>query len=160
KTFVLHPGRYDIELDYDVNNQTASDWQGASYVQFARRIYSRKRSMFDVESYSYRGPAIRHGNRPQKLDVNDEEDAKFSAPRVDGRMAGMEPPFVAAAVPAAGEKNDYPLRREGGHSVNRYRGSLKSIGAGSSGRFTEKIFVGPKLQQQLKTVGPKLEKTA
>jgi len=34
------------------------------------------------------------------------------------------------------------------------------VPAGTTGRFAEKVFVGPKLQAQLKTVGPRLELTA
>jgi YidC/Oxa1 family membrane protein insertase len=160
KTFVFRPGRYDIGLDYAVDNQSATEWQGASYVQFARRIYSRKRSMFDVESYSYRGPAIREGNRPRKLDIDDEDDAKFTQSLTDNWMAEMQHHFVAAAVPPTGEAYDYSLNREGDHSVISYRGPLKAVAPGATAHFDEKIFLGPKLQQQLREVGPKLEKTA
>jgi YidC/Oxa1 family membrane protein insertase len=160
KTFVFKPGRYDIGLDYDVENQTATPWQGASYVQFARHIYPRKRSMFDVESYSYRGPAIREGNRPRKLDINDEDDAKFNQTLTDNWIAEMQHHFVVAAVPPAGEAYDYSLTREGEHSVISYRGPLKTVAPGASARFSERIFLGPKLQAQLREVGPKLEKTA
>jgi len=160
KTFVFHPGRYDIELDYDVDNQTATAWQGASYVQFARKIYSRKRSMFDVESYAYRGPAIYDGAKYRKLNVDDEDDSKFKQAFGGGWMAEMRHHFVSAAVPPVAETYDFSLTREGDHSLISYRGPLKSVEPGSKGRFTEKIFVGPKLQEQLKTVGPKLELTA
>jgi YidC/Oxa1 family membrane protein insertase len=40
-----------------------------------------------------------------------------------------------------------------------YRGPLQTVAAGSSASFTETLFVGPKLQEQLKVVGPKLELT-
>jgi len=44
--------------------------------------------------------------------------------------------------------------------VLSYRGPLKRVPAGTTGRLSETLFVGPKLQDQLRAVGPKLERTA
>jgi YidC/Oxa1 family membrane protein insertase len=41
-----------------------------------------------------------------------------------------------------------------------YRGPLKTVPAGTTQTFKESLFVGPKLQSQLETVGPKLELVA
>jgi len=160
KIFIFRPGRYDIELDYEVSNQTDAEWQGASYVQFARRIYSRKRSYFDVETYAYRGPAIYDGEKYRKLDVEDEDDVHYTKTFTGGWMAEMRHHFVSAAVPPVGEAYDYTLALEGDHSLISYRGPLKTVAPNSTSRFTEKLFVGPKLQEQLKALGPKLERTA
>jgi YidC/Oxa1 family membrane protein insertase len=160
KTFVFRPGRYEIDVVYDVSNASPTTWEAASYVQFARRVYSLKRSMFNVESYAYRGPAIYNGDSLRKFKVTDEEDAKFAEPIKGGWMAEMQHHFVTAAVPPLTETFDYSLGVEGEHSLLSFRGPLKSIPAGTTGQFSEKLFVGPKLQDQLETVGPKLQLTA
>jgi len=160
KTYVLKPGSYAIDVTYDVNNGTPTDWKAASYVQFERHMYSQKRSMFDVDSYAYRGPAIYDGKKYRKLDVNDEDDAKFSESFAGGWMAEMQHHFVNAAVPPVTDTFDYTLGVEGSHSVLGFRGPLKSVPAGTTAQFSEKIWVGPKLQEQLKAVGPRLELTA
>ena len=158
KTYVFKPGKYAVEVIYDVQNASGTDWKAASYVQFARHVYSQKRSMFDVESYAFRGPAVYDGEKYQKLSV-DPEDEAFSKAFADGWMAEMQHHFVAAAVPPKGETYDFSLQREGDHSLVSYRGPLKSVPAGGSATFSETLFVGPKLQDQLKTTGPKLELT-
>jgi len=160
KTYVFKPGRYDIEVVYDVDNRSVEAWSGTSYVQLARHIYTPERSMFDVESYAYRGPAIYDGNKYRKLDVTDEDDGKFAQNVTGGWIATMQHHFVSAAVPPTGEEYHFTLGQEGDHALLTYRGPLKSIPAGTTGRFTEKLFVGPKLQSQLETVGPRLELTA
>jgi YidC/Oxa1 family membrane protein insertase len=160
KTFVFRRGRYDIELAYQVDNRSPEEWSGASYVQLVRHIVKQKRSMFDVESYAYRGPAVYDGRSYSKLDIEDEDDAQFAQGITDGWMASMQHHFVSAAVPPPGEEYHFALTREGDHSVVSYRGPLKAVPAGTTGRFVEKLFVGPKLQDQLRTVGPKLERTA
>jgi YidC/Oxa1 family membrane protein insertase len=160
KTYVFKPGRYDIEVIYDVDNRSAEPWSGASYVQIARHIFQQKRSMFDVESYAYRGPAIYDGKKYRKLDVTDDEDGKFAQNVTDGWIASMQHHFVSAAVPPAGEEYHFTLGQDSDHALLTYRGPLKTIPAGTTGRFAEKVFVGPKLQEQLETVGPRLELTA
>ena len=160
KTFVLRRGSYAIDLEYAVQNAGAEPWQAASYVQLARHVYSQKRSMFDVESYAYRGPAIYDGDKYRKLDITDEDEARFEQAFADGWMAEMQHHFVTAAVPPSGSTYDYTLAPENGHSVISYRGPLESVPAGGTGRFEETLFVGPKLQEQLKATGPRLELTA
>jgi YidC/Oxa1 family membrane protein insertase len=160
KTYVFKPGRYDVQVLYDVDNRGDTAWSGASYVQIARHVYSPERSMFDVESYAYRGPAIYDGKRYQKLDVSDEEDGKFAQNVTNGWIASMQHHFVSAAVPPAGEEYHFTLGQEGSHALLTYRGPLKAIPAGTTGRFSETLFVGPKLQVQLESVGPRLELTA
>ncbi|MGI9245896.1 MAG: membrane protein insertase YidC, partial [Steroidobacteraceae bacterium] len=159
KTFVFRPGRYDVDLVYDVQNASTTDWKAVSYLQFVRHVYSQKRSMFDVESYAFRGPAFYDGQNYRKLDVEDTDDLALKSSFSDGWIAEMQHHFVAAAVPPKGESYEFSLQKEQDHSVTGYRGPLKSVPAGASARFTEKLFVGPKLQQQLKATGPKLELT-
>ena len=74
-------------------------------------------------------------------------------------MAEMQHHFVAAAVPLKGETYDFTQQLEGSHSLVSYRGPLKSVPAGASATFSETVFVGPKLQEQLQKAGPKLELT-
>jgi len=160
KTYVFRPGSYAIEVLYDVDNRSESEWSGASYVQLARHVYAQERSMFDVESYAYRGPAVWDGSKYRKLDVDDDEDGRYAQNVTDGWMATMQHHFVSAAVPPKGEEYHVTLAREGSHALLTQRGPLKTVPAGTTGRFSETIFVGPKLQDQLKEVGPRLELTA
>jgi YidC/Oxa1 family membrane protein insertase len=159
KTYVFRPGRYDVDVVYDVQNASTAEWKAASYLQFVRHIYPQERSMFDVESYAFRGPAIYDGQKYRKLDVDDEDDLALRSSFSNGWIAEMQHHFVSAAVPPKDETYDLALQQQQGHSLLSYRGPLKSVPAGASARFSEKLFVGPKLQDQLKQVGPKLERT-
>jgi YidC/Oxa1 family membrane protein insertase len=160
KTYVLEPGSYAIDVQYAVDNRSAEEWSGLSYVQLARHIYSPERSMFDVESYAYRGPAIYDGKSYRKLDPTDKEEGAFAQNVTDGWVATMQHHFVNAAVPPKGEEYHYTLGQENGHALLTYRGPLKVVPAGTTGRFDETLFVGPKLQEQLEVTGPRLELTA
>ena len=159
KTYVFKPGDYSIDVNYDVQNASATDWKAASYLQFVRHIYAQERSMFDVESYAFRGPAFYGGQTYRKLDVEESDDLAIRTTFTNGWVAEMQHHFVSAAVPPKGEAYDFAFQKEQNHSLISYRGPLKVVPAGSSATFSEKLFVGPKLQDQLREVGPKLELT-
>ncbi len=161
KSYTFRRGSYAVPIRYEVVNQSPTDWKAASYLQLVRHYVPVSRSMFDVESYAYRGPAIYNGKAYRKLSVEDEEDRVYQASFAGGWMAAMQHHFVAAAVPPVGSSYDYQLAVDANNDfVMSYRGPLQTVAAGATGRFEETLFVGPKLQDQLSVTGPELQLTA
>jgi YidC/Oxa1 family membrane protein insertase len=157
KTYTFYPGTYRIDLTYDVNNQSGSDWKAASYVQLVRHYEHVERSYFRVETYAYRGPVVFDGKGYQKLDVEDEEDRAFKANYVGGWIAALQHHFVVAAVPPPEATYDYQLSLNAQNDFTLgYRGPLLPVPNGATHSFKEKLFVGPKLQDQLAATGTKL----
>ena len=161
KSYTFRRGSYAVPIRYEVVNQSPTDWKAASYLQLVRHYVPVSRSMFDVESYAYRGPAIYNGKAYRKLSVEDEEDRVYQASFAGGWMAAMQHHFVAAAVPPVGSSYDYQLTVDANNDfVMSYRGPVQTVAAGTTGRFEETLFVGPKLQDQLAVTGPELQLTA
>ncbi len=161
KTYTFKPGSYRIDLKYEVNNQSGSDWKAASYVQLVRHYEHMERSYFNVETYAYRGPAIYDGKAYRKLSVEDEDERSYKNVVTGGWVAALQHHFVAAAVPPVAQAYDYQLSVDQQNDfVLSYIGPLQTVAAGGTGSFTETLFVGPKLQEQLETAGPRLELTA
>jgi YidC/Oxa1 family membrane protein insertase len=161
KTYTFHPGSYRINLNYDVANNSGSDYRAASYVQLVRHYEHVERSYFKVETYAYRGPAIYDGKAYRKLNVENDEDRAFKSDIASGWMAALQHHFVAAAVPPAGATYNYQLTLDPDNDfVLSYRGPLETVPAGGTHSFKETLFVGPKLQAQLSQTGPKLERVA
>ncbi len=160
KTFAFRRGGYAVELRYHVTNAGAAPVQLASYAQFLRHSQGTERSMWDPETYSFRGPAYYDGESYQKLDIEDEEDRALSRTITNGWVAGMQHHFVAAIVPTAGRPYQYEVRVEELDYLLRVVGPAEAVPPGGALDVTETLFVGPKLQEQLKAAGPKLELTA
>jgi YidC/Oxa1 family membrane protein insertase len=160
KTLVLHRGSYAVGLRYRVENAGQAPVRLASYAQFLRHTQDTERSMFDPETYSFRGPAYYDGESYQKLDMEDEDDRVLSRTITDGWIAGMQHHFVAAIVPAAEKPYQYEVRVDDLDYLLRVVGPAVAVPAGAGAEFNETLFVGPKLQDQLKAAGPKLELTA
>lgn len=161
KTYTFEPGTYRIGVRYDVSNDSATPWKAASYVQLVRHYEHVERSYFNVETYAYRGPAVFNGKAYHKLDAEDEEDSHFKGTFTGGWAAAMQHHFVAAAVPPRDQSYDYQLSVDAQNNfILSYRGPLIEVPAAGKHTFSETLFVGPKVQEQLKVTGPELERTA
>jgi YidC/Oxa1 family membrane protein insertase len=159
KVYTLQRGSYAIDLRYEIRNRTDSDWQGASYVQIRRQFSALERSMVDVDTYSYRGPVIYDGEKYEKLDVDDLADEALSKTAIDGWIAVIQHHFLVAAVPSGGESANYAAsHRNGIYSLSAI-GSVSAVPVGGDGVFEQTLFIGPKLQNQLKEAAPGLELT-
>src|SRR5690606_10980881 len=161
KRYTFRRGSYQIDLAYDVQNQSDSDWKGASYVQIKRDYEHFERSYFKVETYAYRGPAIYDGEGYRRLDINDEDERAYRNTITGGWIAALQHHFVAAAVPPLDVPYNYSLVVNDNKDFTlSYLGPLQTIPPGGSHTFKEVLFVGPKLQKQLLAAHPRLERVA
>jgi len=160
KTFVFRRGSYRVDVRYHVVNATAAPVKLASYTQLLRHSPGNKRSMWDPETYSFRGPAYWNGTKYRKLKIEDEDDAKLSESVTNGWIAAMQHHFVAAVVPAPDQPYQVELRVKGMDYLFRAVGPAHAVPANGTADFAETLFVGPKLQEQLKATGPELDRTA
>ena len=160
KTFVFTRGCYRIDLDYEVDNAGAAPRSLASYARILRTWEHASRSYFDVETYSFKGPAVYDGAKARDLKVEDAADSKFSQIITNGWLASLQHHFVSAIVPAANQPYSYSLEVQGHRYLIGATGPFKQVAAGAKTEFKETLFIGPKLQQQLAATGPKLERTA
>jgi YidC/Oxa1 family membrane protein insertase len=160
KTFVFHRGGYAVEIRYNVTNESGAPIRLASYAQLLRHWEVVKRSMWNVETYAFRGPAIYDGESYKKLDIEDKEDQALSKSITNGWVAALQHHFVAAIIPMAGQPYQYELRVKDRDFLLRVVGPAQTVAAGGNLELTEKLFVGPKLQEQLQAAGPELRRTA
>jgi YidC/Oxa1 family membrane protein insertase len=159
KTFVFTRGLYSVDLVYDVQNTGAAPRKLASYSQFLRHWEHASRSYFDVETYSFKGPAIWDGTKSHDLNVESETDSKFSETITNGWLASLQHQFVSAIIPTPDQPYKYQLQVRDHEYLLSATGPMSEIAAGGKAQFREKLFVGPKLQSQLSATAPHLERT-
>jgi YidC/Oxa1 family membrane protein insertase len=159
KTFVFKRGQYAIGLYYDVKNDGTAPRKLASYSQLLRHWEHASRSYFDVETYSFKGPAVYDGTKSKDLNVENDTDAKYSASISNGWLASLQHQFVAAIVPPANQPYQYQLQVRNNEYLVSATGPVVDVPAGAKVQFHEELFVGPKLQSQLAAVGRNLERT-
>ncbi len=160
KTYIFQRGWYRIGLEYKVENRSAEPWSAASYVQILRDDIPIERSMFDVESYAFKGPAFYDGTKYQKLSIDDEDERNLSRDIQGGWIAGMQHHFTTAVVPPLDATYRYGMKVDGQQYLLSTAGPLREVAAGADATFAETLFVGPKLQVQLEVTGPRLDLVA
>ena len=162
KTFTFHRSQYIIGVEYSVHNTSATPWSAASYARIQRSDPKVERSMFKVESFATRGPAIYDpdGKKYQKLDIEKSDNQNLELKVKSGWLAGLQHHFVSAIVPTPVEENTFTLRVEGRQYWLGTIGPAHVVAPGGTGVFKETLFVGPKLQRQLVSIHPELDKVA
>ncbi len=160
KTYIFKRSFYGIGLEYDIQNASGAPWEAASYAQIVRTDPPVERSMFKVESMAYRTPALWDGHKYSKFDIHDKDQQTYSGTIQGAWLAGMQHHFVSAIVPNPASPYNISLASQG----NQYRfgavGPAHTVAPGASLKLTEELFVGPKLQKQLVTLHPELDRVA
>ncbi len=166
KTFVFHRGSFAIRVEYSVDNKSPVPWSASAYAQIVRTDPPVERSMFHVESYAFRGPAIWAADKPggsnlyHRLKLDKPDDVKIAPDVTGGWIAGMQHHFVTAVIPEPTEKYSFKLTSENLKYVLAAAGPATVVAPGATGTIKETLFVGPKLQEQLVAINPELFRVA
>nr|MCU0760596.1 membrane protein insertase YidC [Steroidobacteraceae bacterium] len=158
KAYVLRRGQYAIDLEYTIENSGGAPWSVASYAQILRDDIPIERSMFNVETYAFKGPAYYDGTKYHKVKL--EDAAELNGQIEGGWIAGMQHHFVSAVVPSGAAEYRYSMKVDGNQYLLSTAGPLQPVGPGTTSIVKEKLFVGPKLQAQLEATGPRLDLVA
>jgi YidC/Oxa1 family membrane protein insertase len=160
KTFTFKPGQYQVKVQHQIVNRSANPWQAAPYARILREEPPQDYSMFNVESYAFRGPALYDGAKYRKLSMDDSEDRNLALDVSNGWVAALQHHFVSAIVPPANAAYRYTVNPQGAGFSLAAAGPMSTVQPGMQQTLSQVLFLGPKLQAQLEQAGPKLELVA
>jgi YidC/Oxa1 family membrane protein insertase len=159
KTYTFRRGRYDVELTLTVAPTAGGSWRGAPYVQMERVHVPVEQSMLSVDSYSFKGPVLYDGDQFEKIDFEDLARTPETQSVQGGWFAAIQHHFLAAAVPPGDAVFRYDAAARGSAFLLSAIGAVADVSAAAPLNATFTLFVGPKLQEQLQSVGGELERT-
>ncbi len=166
KTFVLRRGRYDIEVRHRLDNRSATAWTGSRYDQLQRSVAAEdtERSFSNPDSYSFIGIAFYSPqDKFEKVAFDDVADEPFQKTYNGGWLAMIQHYFFAAWIPPADLAAAYSTQRIHPETVPRYIARAiapaRTVASGENATFTARLYLGPKLQEELEEVAPGLEHT-
>ena len=157
KRFTFRRGAYDVTVDHVVNNSGGAPWSARQYRQL-QRTEPEQESMF---LYTYTGTAIYSPEEKyEKIDFSDMRDANLSRDIKGGWAAMIQHYFVAGWIPDQQEVGHFYTKTL---SNGRYALGIVSpelaVPAGGQATFSSKLYVGPKLQEQMAALAPGLDLT-
>jgi YidC/Oxa1 family membrane protein insertase len=158
KVYTFHRGLFQIDLELVFENRGAAPWRGRAYSQMVRLHRPPERSYTSVDSYSFTGPVLYDGDSYDKLDVEDLATEPVEQTLANGWLAGIQHHFLAGVVPPAQDETTYQaVARSIGAPEDERReyvltavSPTKEIAAGATLAYPIKLFVGPKIQEQLR----------
>lgn len=158
KTYRFHRDSYQVEVDYQVTNNSGDKFSAYPYAQF-----NRNRPQDDSGFiYTYTGAVFSSkGNEYDKVDFDDLDDATFSRTTNDGWVAMIQHYFVAALIPeqTEQEKGFY------GKSINErnYTAGIRmpvvSVASGDAAQAKYTMYLGPKEHKRLESIADNLDLT-
>jgi len=159
KRYIFHRGSYAIDLQHEVGNNSAVEWQGRQYRQLQRtQVAETGQSSF---IYTYMGGVIYSPEEKyEKIKFEDMVDENLDRTITDGWVAMLQHYFLGALIPARAEADRYYTNTlSNARYVIGMISPARAVAPGSSALYETRIFIGPKLQDEMKQVVPGLELT-
>jgi YidC/Oxa1 family membrane protein insertase len=159
KVYTFHRGLFQIDLEITLENRGATPWRGRAYAQMVRLHRPPERSYTSVDSYSFTGPVLYDGEGYEKLDVEDLAAEPVTQTLANGWLAGIQHHFLAGAVPPAAEETTYQATARGEEYLLTALSPTKEVAAGATLAYPVKLFIGPKIQEQLRATAQEMDLT-
>lgn len=161
KRFTFVRGSYEVNISYIIENNSTTDYVVSPFGRIKRSPPAAVSSGLFGTTKSYTGAAI---NTPttkyKKISFDDMQKKPFSESVEGGWAAMVEHYFVSALIPSALDKNYYKTENLGGDIFGiTFVTATKKVGPNTKEVIETKLYVGPEIAQQLKTIAPGLELT-
>ncbi|QLB12366.1 protein translocase subunit yidC [Bisgaardia hudsonensis] len=159
KIFILKRGKYDVAVDFEINNQSDKAIEVVPYAQLKHTIVESSGSM---TMPTYTGGAYSSSETNyKKYSFDDMEKANLSIDTKAGWIAILQHYFVSAWVPNQDANNQlYTLTNKANNvGLIGYRGQTTIIPAGTTNTIPNKLWTGPKEQNQMGEVANHLDLT-
>ena len=155
KIFVFKRDSYTVKVTFDIDNQSAQEWQGFLYAQFQRSNVQTEQFGF-FGSPTYKGGVIYEPvEKYQKIDFGDIENNKLNLTTDTGWVGMIQHYFVGAWIPE--QQGPYQFYSK---SINRSGQPLYNIGyktttplvvpSQGEGELSSTAYIGTKEQERLK----------
>ncbi|MGQ0286816.1 membrane protein insertase YidC [Pasteurellaceae bacterium 22721_9_1] len=157
KVFVLKPGAYDVEVNYEVQNQSASAIEVQPYGQLKHTLVESSGSM---AMPTYTGGAYSSSETNyKKYSFDDMQKDNLSIATKAGWVAILQHYFASAWIPNPDMDNQLYTSTNNGMGFIGYRGPVITVPAGATETIKSTLWTGPKLQNKMATVANHLDLT-
>ncbi|MGI2124627.1 membrane protein insertase YidC [Shewanella baltica] len=155
KVFVFHRGKFNVDVDYKINNTSAAPLQVQMYGQIKQTIKPSESSMVMP---TYRGGAFSTQDvRYEKYKFDDMAKSNLNQATLGGWAAMLQHYFVSAWIPPATDSNTiFSSVSAGGLANIGFRGAVYDIAPGATQEISSQFYVGPKDQKALSAISDTL----
>lgn len=158
KVYTFYRDKHLIDVRFEINNASSSEWKGHMYRQLARSKPTDDNNMF---MYTYTGGVIYSTEEKyEKIEFDDMAQENLSRNITGGWAAMIQHYFLGAWIPNKDEANNYYSKSPGdGRYILGMIGAPLSVAAGQSENLNVQLYIGPKVQGDLEQIAEGLELT-
>ena len=163
KTFIFKRGKYDIDVRHTLTNETGQTWSGSRYDQLQRSVITDKDDggFTNPGRYSFFGIGFYSPDEKfEKVDFDDVASEPYKRSVTDGWLSMVQHYFFTAWIPPQGEANNYSTQVYSPGGFPRYIARAVSpvieVNTGTSHEFESRLYIGPKLQDEIEDIAPGL----
>ncbi len=160
KEFIFTKDSYLIQVNYLLDNEGSSTWQGYMNTQFLRSSPQEdKSSIFHVGSFtgaSYSNPGV---HRYQKINFKDMTKSNLDVNAKGGWIAMQQHYFVSSWIPKAESSSMFYTRAvDGDFTIGAVSQPIK-VEPSQKKEISSNLYLGPENTAVLKEIAPGLELT-
>jgi len=159
KRYIFHRGSHVVDLEHEILNSSASEWNGRLYQQLQRTQVAEAGQSTFIRTYMG-GVIYSPEEKYEKIKFETMLKEDLDRSITDGWAAMLQHYFLAAMIPERGVAERYYTKTL---SNARYVIGLispsRAVAAGERTVFGSRLFLGPKLQDEMKEVATGLELT-
>ncbi|MGF7452818.1 membrane protein insertase YidC [Pasteurella bettyae] len=157
KIFVVKRGSYDIEVNYEIQNQSGSAIEVQPYGQLKHTLVE---SSSNMAMPTYTGGAYSSADTNyKKYSFDAMKDKNLSIDTKAGWVAVLQHYFVSAWIPNQDMDNQLYTSTGNGLGFIGYRGPVINVPVGATETIKSALWTGPKLQNEMGQVANHLDLT-
>jgi YidC/Oxa1 family membrane protein insertase len=158
KVFVFSKGHYDIKVNYEINNQTSSNWFGQFFAQL-KKMEGAPEPHAVMQYNTFTGAAISSPDKAyQKISYKKMAEENLNRDIQGGWLAMQQRYFVTAWVPNKNRTYHYftSATPEKLYTIGLIDNAI-NIPAGGKEQISTTLYSGPEITQNLHAVAPTLD---
>lgn len=161
KTFTFQRDNYEIQVNYQISNQSKQAWSGNPYLQLMRKNTPPVNKQGFINFATYFGAAISTPEKAyQKISFKQMDGSNIDQTVKGGWAAMIQHYFVSSWVPDPSTTSQYFTRvtRDGLYTVGML-GQKIELKPGEQATTQAKFYAGPAIADNLEKVAPGLQLT-
>jgi len=162
KRFTFTRGKYLVNVEYLIDNQSANPWNGQLFGKIVRDSKNMLPKTSGIGLSPYLGGAITSPeNKYQKVTFKDLEKAPVNITEQGGWVSLVQHYFISAWVPDASSTNTFSLSKLTNKDIYvfGFTSSNLEVAPNSKGSLKASFYAGPKDTEALEKISPNLNLT-
>ena len=163
KVFTFTRGKYNFNVDYEIDNRGNKPWAGKFYAEIKRKDFGQDKGLFKINTYT--GAAVSSAEKPyEQISFSNIDDAVKNNKEIirenkGGWVAMQQRYFLSTWIPSQEKIYQYYNKVENGIYTIGLSDKAITVPAGRKEIIKNVFYVGPEIADNIASLSPGLDRT-